>query len=75
MNVFERSKAAKRKLETNFDRVGSKVRFAEISFFLWFLKVTIESLSIDTYFIHSNKHKVGNRHNKRTDCQKLIKIT
>ena len=27
------------------------------------------------YFIHSNKHKVGNRHNKGTECRKLIKIT
>ena len=27
------------------------------------------------YFIHSNKHKVGKRRNKGTDCQKLIIIT
>ena len=27
------------------------------------------------YFIHLNKHKVGNRRNKGIDCQKLIKIT
>ena len=42
---------------------------------VWLPTKQIRFFFTSDYFIHSNKHKFRNRHDKVIDCKKLMKIT